>query len=77
VAIFPVYKAKSRLSELIRLALSGERVFISRGGAEPDIELVPTKKRRNQRRLGGLSDSKFAMAKDFDAPLDDFAEFSK
>jgi antitoxin (DNA-binding transcriptional repressor) of toxin-antitoxin stability system len=77
MATFPIYKAKSRLSELIRLALSGEKVFISRGGNGPEIELVPTKRRRVVRALGTLASKKFKMAKDFDAPLDDFGDYSK
>lgn len=76
MVVFPVYKAKSQLSKLIRLALQGEKVFISRGGGDPDIELVPAQKHAS-RRFGGLSHHKFKIARDFNAPVADFADYEK
>jgi prevent-host-death family protein len=71
--IVNVHEAKTHLSRLIEEALAGEEVVIARGN-EPVVRLVLVESARPQRTLGwgkGL----IQMAEDFDAPLDDFAEY--
>jgi antitoxin (DNA-binding transcriptional repressor) of toxin-antitoxin stability system len=60
------------LSRLIEEALAGEEIVIARGN-EPVVRLVLVESARPQRSVGwarGL----VALADDFDAPLDDFAD---
>ena len=69
-----VAEAKAHLSELIEAALRGEEVVIARRNV-PVVKLtvVAAAKRRPQfGRCKGL----IQMADDFDAPLDDFREYS-
>ena len=68
-----VAEAKAHLSELIDAALRGEEVVIARRN-KPAVRLVaadatPTKPAFGKFR--GL----IRLAKDFDAPLDDFADY--
>ena len=69
-----IHEAKTHLSRLIRLALSGEEVIIARG-KQPVVKLVVVPEMQSQRRLGGAADVIEFIAEDFDAPLDDFAEY--
>ena len=68
-----IYEAKTRLSELVREALAGEEVIISRNG-KPAVRLVPIQKEKQKRELGFYA-GKITIADDFDAPLDDFNEY--
>ena len=68
-----IHEAKTHLSRLIRDALGGEEIVIARGD-EPLVRLVPLPQARPERRLGGAA-GLIEMADDFDAPLDDFAEY--
>ncbi len=63
-----IHEAKTHLSRLIRLALSGEEVVIARG-KQPVVKLVVVPEMRNQRRLGGAADVIEFIADDFNAPL--------
>ncbi|MCG8457686.1 MAG: type II toxin-antitoxin system prevent-host-death family antitoxin [Holophagales bacterium] len=60
------YEAKTRLSQLIRRALAGERIVIARAG-KPLVELRPY--REQERRQGGVWKGRVRMASDFDEPL--------
>ena len=71
-----IHEAKTHLSRLIREALAGEEVVIARG-ATPLVRIAPLESRGTQRRFGQLSDTVLYVAKDFDAPLDDLAEYRK
>lgn len=71
---FTVHEAKTNLSKLIRLALAGEEVIIARGD-EPVVKLVPVPAEKPQRRAGGAAGVILYMAEDFDAPLEEFAEY--
>ena len=71
---FTVHEAKTNLSKLIRLALAGEEVIIARGN-EPVVMLVPVAAEKPQRRIGGAKGFILYMADDFDAPLEEFAEY--
>lgn len=66
-----VYEAKTHLSRLLQEALSGEEIVIARAGV-PLVRLTPVASA--SRSLLGLMPDLW-MADDFDAPLDDFAEY--
>ena len=68
-----IFEAKAKLSSLIRQVQRGQRVVITNHGAEV-AELVSLGQRPQARRGSGKS-KKFFMADDFDAPLDDFADY--
>jgi len=66
-----VHEAKAHLSELIRRVRTGEKIVISHRN-QPVAILSPIGKKK--RKLG--SAGKIWMSDDFDAPLDDFKEYS-
>ncbi len=68
-----LYQAKARLSELVREALQGEEVIISRNG-KPAVRLVPVDQPNIERELGFYS-GKIDISDDFDEPLEDFEEY--
>ena len=70
-----IHEAKTNLSRLIERALSGEDVVVMRG-RDPVVALKPLHAPKSKRRLGGLPGLVAHMAKDFDAPLADFKEYS-
>ena len=69
-----IHEAKTHLSKLIQRALAGEEIIIARG-KEPVVKLVAITKPKRQRRLGMAPHAVIYIADDFDAPLDDFAEY--
>lgn len=69
-----VYEAKTHLSELIRLALQGEEVVISRGKT-PVVKLVALSQARPERKIGMYPQAVVKVAEDFDAPLTDLEEY--
>lgn len=69
-----VHEAKTRLSELIAAAESGEEVVIARAN-KPAVRLVPVGQRAAKRVLGGFQ-GKVWIAPDFDAPLEDFRDYT-
>lgn len=69
-----IHEAKTHLSRLIQLALDGEEVIIAKG-KQPVVKLVVVPEMRKERRLGGSPDLVKYIADDFDAPLEDFAEY--
>lgn len=71
---FTVHEAKTNLSKLIRLALAGEEVIIARGDV-PVVKLTPLPEEKPQRQLGIAEGFVIYMADDFDAPLEEFAEY--
>jgi antitoxin (DNA-binding transcriptional repressor) of toxin-antitoxin stability system len=68
-----VHEAKTHLSRLIQEALDGEDIIIARDH-EPLVRLVMVDSARPTRSLGWAK-GQIAMAPDFDAPLDDFADY--
>lgn len=68
-----VHEAKTHLSRLIRRALEGEEIVISRG-KDPLVRLVPIKKPRRKRVIGDYK-GRIDISDDFDAPLEDLAEY--
>ncbi len=48
-----MHNAKSRLSELVKKVISGEKIIISKNN-EPIVEIIPYKKNVIERRPGAL-----------------------
>ena len=70
-----VHEAKTHLSRLIRQALDGEEVVIAKGN-RPLIRLEVLPEARKARELGSEPGLIVRMEDDFDAPLEDFAEYT-
>ena len=62
-----IYEAKTRLSQLVEEAASGEDVVIARAG-RPVARLTRLQKTPRKRRLG-LLDGRFKIPDDFKRPL--------
>jgi prevent-host-death family protein len=62
-----IYEAKTRLSQLVEEAASGDEVIIARAG-KPVALLTRLKKKTRKRRLG-LLDGRFKIPDDFNRPL--------
>lgn len=62
-----IYEAKTRLSQLVEEAASGEDVVIARAG-RPVARLTRLQKPARRRRLG-LLDGRFRIPDDFNRPL--------
>jgi prevent-host-death family protein len=62
-----IYEAKTRLSQLVEEAASGEDVVIARAG-RPVARLTRLQKTARKRRLG-LLDGRFRIPDDFNRPL--------
>jgi prevent-host-death family protein len=62
-----LYEAKTRLSQLVDEAASGEEIVIAKAGV-PRARLVPLRSRRRVRRPGAFK-GRIWIADDFDAPL--------
>lgn len=72
-----VQEAQARLSELIHDLKPGDEVVIT-DNDQPVARLVAAEQRRRApRRPGTLRGTVKYMAPDFDAPLDDFAEYTE
>lgn len=70
-------QAQSTLSELIHRLSPGDEVVITEND-RPVARLVPTPEaqKKSSRRLGTMKRSVLYMAPDFDAPLEDFKEYT-
>ena len=62
-----IYEAKTRLSQLVEVAASGEDVVIARAG-RPVARLTRLRNAARKRRLG-LLDGSFEIPDDLDRPL--------
>ena len=71
--IVNVHQAKAQLSELLEAVLAGEEVVIARRN-EPIARLVLVQSARRHPVAGRLKGHVW-MAPDFEAQLDDFAEY--
>lgn len=67
-------EAKTHLRDLIEAAIKGEQVFIKKDDLF-GVQLVPQKLPRFERQFGSAK-GLIEMADDFDAPLDDFREYT-
>ncbi len=70
--VIPLSEAKTKLSELIRRVEAGEEIVIRRGPT-PVARLVPETRTRIQ--PPGALRGRIRIADDFDAPLDEFADY--
>lgn len=64
-----IYDAKTRLSQLVDKAASGEDVVVSRNG-KPLVRITQLQTARRQIKFGVLK-GKVTVGSDFDAPLPD------
>jgi prevent-host-death family protein len=69
-----MHEAKTRLSELVSAAESGEEVVIARDGA-PAVRLVPVGTEYRPVRLGALA-GEIESGDDFDDPLPVFEPYT-
>jgi prevent-host-death family protein len=78
VTTVSIQEAQARLLELIRGLTPGEEVTITEDN-QPVARLVPagSPRLRPPRRLGTLRGTVLHMAPDFDAPLEDFKEYTE
>lgn len=70
-----VFETKTHLSEILERVRAGERFTIMRRGT-PIAELRPIARTRLPLARGCARNEGYAMAADFDAPLDDLAKYS-
>lgn len=67
--------AEAQLSTLIRRASAGEEVLIDDGSVTVRLVPLPVDRESNRKPTFGGWGSPIVMADDFDAPLEDFAEY--
>jgi prevent-host-death family protein len=70
-----VFEAKTHLSEILQRVAAGERFFITRRGRTV-AELRPVEPARVALVRGCARNDGYRMSPDFDAPLDDFADYT-
>ncbi len=68
-----IEQAKISLKVLIRAALNGEEIIIT-DDEKFAVKLVPTSTAKRRPQFGSAK-GKIRIADDFDAPLEDFAEY--
>ncbi|OGQ95631.1 MAG: prevent-host-death protein [Deltaproteobacteria bacterium RIFOXYD12_FULL_57_12] len=71
---FNIAEAKSRFSELVKLALLGEEVVIARDN-KPLLRLTPIAESKKARRPGSAKGQILSIAPDFDDLPPDFKEY--
>ena len=69
-----IHEAKTNLSKLIDKVLKGESVIISKSN-KPVVKLVLVDEMKNKRCLG-TAKGLINISDDFDAPLDEFKEYT-
>jgi prevent-host-death family protein len=72
---YNVGAAKARLSRLVREALLGEEVIISKDN-KPLVRLVPLAPRQSAARTPGSAKGRVSMSQDFDRIPEDFADYT-
>lgn len=65
-----VHEAKTHLSRLIKAALEGEEVILTKAG-KPQVKLVPVELPKGKRPLGLFAGAGTWMSDDFNAELTD------
>lgn len=73
MSVVTIHQAKTQLSQLIALAERGEEVVIARGN-NPVVRLVALTPVTPRPKFGGW-EGRIKMADDFDAELEDFADY--
>ena len=66
-------KATTDLKELVEAAMAGETIVIIKDN-QPAVQLVPVPAIRRQPKFGSAK-GLIEVTDDFDAPLDDFADY--
>lgn len=69
-----VFASKTRFSELIQRVMAGERFYITHRG-ERVAELRPIEPVKRALARGAAKNPAYRMSDDFDAPLDDLADY--
>ena len=72
---YNIAEFKAHLSSLVNRALAGEEVIVSRDN-RPLLKLVPIESPATKRTPGSARDV-VKVADDFDAPLDDFIDYTR
>jgi prevent-host-death family protein len=70
-----VQEAQAKLSELIHKLKPGDELVITENN-QPVARLLPAGASSAQRKFGSLQGTVKYMAPDFDAPLDEFKEYT-
>jgi prevent-host-death family protein len=68
-----IYEAKSKLSQMIKLAQAGEEVVITKNG-EDVVRLTPVQKKKGD--WIGMWKGQIKIHDNFDDPLEEFEEYS-
>lgn len=68
-------QAKHHLPELVQQTIQGAEVIITQEG-RPVVKLVAMAKQTQKQRRFGSAKGLFTMSADFNAPLEDFKEYS-
>ena len=68
-----IYEAKSKLSQMIKLAQAGEDVVITKNG-EDVVRLTPVQKKKGD--WIGMYKGQIKIHDNFDDPLEEFEEYS-
>ncbi len=71
---FPLAAVQMKLTEIVAGMTPGEEVILTADG-EPVAVVTRTQRVRGPSVPGTAKDRSFWMAPDFDAPLEDFAEY--
>lgn len=71
-----IEEAQSRMSDLIDRVHAGEELIITKDGFPVAVLIAPPENVPKTRRLGTLQGTVTYMASNFDAPLDDFQEYT-
>ena len=69
-----IHEAKTHLSRLIKMALSGEEVIVAKGRI-PMVRISPLPDVHIQRKTGTCKNLIVRMDDDFNEPLEDFNEY--
>ena len=72
---YNMYEAKTRLSEIVEKVRTGEEVVLMNRG-EPVAKVIPFQLEAKKRRFGGFR-NKIELRDGWDAPLEDFEDYSK
>ncbi len=76
MTVVSLQEAQAKLSELIHALAPGEELVITENEA-PIARLVASLPPQAARKLGTLHGTVLYMAPDFDAPLEDFKEYTE
>lgn len=71
---YNIADAKAQLSNIVREVLAGEDVVIAKDN-KPLVRVVPLRD-KTVRRAPGSGRGQVTISADFDAPLEDFADYS-